>query len=60
MTAAKTKQVKVSFVKEKETKNKVRYHEESKEPVIEKLYVSKTVVKALGDPEKLTVTLDPA
>jgi len=56
--AGKAKTVVAKFKKERETKNKVRYEEEGDSPVIDKLYVSKTSVKELGDPEELTVTIE--
>lgn len=57
---AKQKQLTVKFTKEKETINKVRFQEEfDGEPVIDKLYVSKVQLKKIGNPEKLTLTIDP-
>lgn len=53
------KKLQIEFEKERETKNKVRYEEVAKEnPVIDKLYVSKTHVEELGNPETLSVTIE--
>jgi hypothetical protein len=52
------KKLVAEFVKEKETKNKVRFQEQSDEPIIDKLYVSKSNLSDLGDPEELKVTIE--
>jgi hypothetical protein len=54
--------MRVTLHRAKETKNTVRYEEpESGDPpVIGTLYVQKWAMHRLGDPETLTVTLEPA
>jgi hypothetical protein len=49
----------VTFKVEKETKNTVRYEEEIGDtpPIIGTLYVQKWVLKTLGNPATLTLTL---
>lgn len=48
--------------RERETKNTVRYEEVPSEdgmpPVIGTLYVQKWVLRRLGDPEEITVTIE--
>lgn len=51
----KTKGTVVSFVKERETKNTVRYAEQGDETVIGTLYVKKAVAENL--PDEFTITL---
>lgn len=48
-----------NFVREKETKNTIRFQEEVGEnpPIIGTLYVQKFAVNKLGNPNKLTVTI---
>lgn len=67
MPAAKDKSpAVVSFRRENETKNKVRFEElngagdpaSNSEAVIGKLYVSKELIASKGDPESLKVTLE--
>lgn len=53
--------IEVTFKVEKETKNTVRYAEvprDDAEPAIGVLYVRKSVVKALGNPEFLSVRVE--
>lgn len=54
----------VEFTKEKETKNTVRYFEsvdgaKVDTPAIGILYLQKTAVEALGQPEVLSITIAP-
>ena len=53
---------KVTLSLAKETKNTLRYEEtETDEPlVIGTLYIHKWAAKRLGDPEAITVTIEPA
>ncbi len=52
--------LKVTFDRERETKNTVRYQEREAEepPVIGTLYVQKFALKRLGDPAVLALTLE--
>ena len=53
-------QMKVEFVKERDTKNTVMFMEQPKDgqaEAIGRLYVQKSAMETLGQPEKLTVTL---
>jgi hypothetical protein len=50
----------VRFVKERETKNTVRFaeqHDDTEDPVVGTLYVKKSAVARLGNPESLTVEI---
>lgn len=58
-----TKEMTLSFTKEKETKNKIRFTEEVEEGVDEAigtLYMTKSACSTLSGPEKLTVTVKVA
>lgn len=58
-----TKKIDVSFKKEKETKNKVRFAEvkqEGTDETVGTLYLTKTAVSGLDDPESIKVTIQPA
>lgn len=50
----------VRFVYEKDTKNKVRFTEESEDEtvVIGKLYLDKGVYENFGSPERIAVTIE--
>jgi len=51
----------LTFEKEKETKNTVRFQERERDdgpPIIGTLYVQKYALKQLGNPETLTVTIN--
>jgi hypothetical protein len=58
-----TEPLTLSFTKERETKGTWRYAEDvqdaSQRPTIGTIYVLKTVLAELGDPDKLTVTIAP-
>lgn len=58
----KDKSLEVKFTKERDTAKTVRFEEEGdpEKHSIGKLYVKKTALKKLGDPEDLTVTLTVA
>ncbi len=54
------KEVTLQFVKERETKNTVRYEEVEQETMalaVGTLYVQKHLLKQMGNPEKLSVTI---
>ena len=57
-------EVAVEFVKERETKNTVRFQEvedaNGEPPAIGTLYLQKWVLRRLGDPQKLTVVVRTA
>lgn len=57
-------QIELFFTKEKITKNTVRYIEqagsESDTPVVAAIYVHKSALKKLGNPDHLHVTIDDA
>lgn len=52
----------IQLHKERETKNTIRFEEmenaEGNPPLIGTLYVQKWALKRLGDPERLTLTLE--
>lgn len=49
----------ITFSKEKETRNMVRYQEDSKAPIIGTLYISKQAIIRNGEfPSKVKVTLE--
>ena len=53
--------IKVNFAFEKETKNTRKFEEQPESgvaPAIGTLYVQKHVLQGLGDPERLTVTIE--
>ena len=52
----------VTFKREKDTKNAVRFQEESEVPVIGPLYVQKAALQAMGDvkAERVQVTIEIA
>ncbi len=54
--------IELIFDRERETKNTVRFQERETDdaPAIGTLYVQKHVLKRLGEPEQLRVTLDGA
>jgi hypothetical protein len=58
-----TPEMVVEFVKERETKNTIRFQEvdnpEGEPPVIGTLYVQKWVLKRLGDPDRIAVAIRP-
>lgn len=62
MAVRKTAQKKViHFEYERDTKNKVRFHEPSNPgemPHIGKLYILRETYEALGSPQKISVTLE--
>ena len=49
--------VKLVFSKEKETKNTVKFTEEGDSPIIGSLYVQKSAIAGLGNPDKVEVTV---
>ena len=57
-------EVAVQFVKERETKNTVRFQEvedpKGEPPAIGTLYLQKWVLHRLGDPQKVTVVVQTA
>lgn len=59
MATAAKKQVTVTFNKEKDTKNTRKFMEDAVEPIIGTLYVQKSALEKLGNPETLTVTISP-
>lgn len=52
--------LKITFEKEKETKNTIRFSEkvEDSPPVIGTLYVQKWALKQIGNPESIEVTIN--
>ena len=50
----------LTFKKDKETKNTVRYAEQGDEPVVGTLYLQKSAVEKLGNPDTLKVTIEAA
>ena len=51
----------LKFVLEKETKNTIRFQEAERPdgpPVIGTLYIQKFAIRQLGNPEKITVTIN--
>jgi hypothetical protein len=50
----------VELVREKETKGTFRYAEESEHPLIGMVYIPKSTLDQLGNPERLKVTLEAA
>lgn len=54
------KEIVATFVRERETKNTVRFAEQENEegpPVIGTVYIQKYALKRLGSPEKLLLTI---
>lgn len=54
------KSVQVSFVKDKETKNTVRFNEEVADdatPIVRNVYINKADLAGLGNPERIEVTI---
>jgi hypothetical protein len=60
------KQLTVKFVRERETKNTVRFAEVPRDPkqpealVVGTLYVQKAALDEIGTPDNLTVTIQPS
>jgi len=52
--------IKVTFDREKETKNTIRFQEREADqaPVIGTLYVRKWVLRKLNNPESITLTIE--
>jgi len=52
----------LSFERERETKNTVRYEEQvmDEPPVVGNLYLQKYALNRLGNPDRLRVTIDAA
>lgn len=54
--------LKLTFVRERETKGTVRYKEkqedESQRPIVGTLYVTKPALNDLGNPQELQVTIE--
>lgn len=51
------KRLDLSFVRERETKNTVRFQEQGDLAAVGVLYVQKDAVRALGNPDKLQVSI---
>jgi hypothetical protein len=52
--------IELTFRRERETKNTVRYQEDEGGPgAVETIYVRKTALAGLGNPEKLRLTIRP-
>ena len=52
--------VRVTMLKEKETLRTIRYEEEvalGDQPLVGKIYIKKTTLRAMGDPETLQLSL---
>jgi hypothetical protein len=56
--ASTAKKVVVKFDGKDEKKNVVKYT--SEDEAVGSIYISKIAVKKLGDPEEITVTIEPA
>lgn len=54
------KKATIHFKQERETKRTKRFQEEDEPFAVDKLYVKNEVLKALGNPERLKVTIEPA
>lgn len=52
------KKLEAKFTKERETKNKVRFEEEGDAPIIDKLYVGKSHLEKIGNPDSLKVVIE--
>lgn len=56
--------IEILFTEEKATKNTIRFEEdldlEGKPPKIKTLYLQNWVLKGLGNPKKIKVTIEPA
>jgi hypothetical protein len=53
----------LTFTRERETKNTIRYAEDvagEERPIVGNLYVLKSTVAELGDPERIRVTIEAA
>lgn len=46
------------FEREKETKNTIRYVETADPPKVGMIYMPRKTLEQLGDPERLTITID--
>lgn len=55
----KSDTLELQFTKERETKNTVRFSEDGKQQAIGTLYVQKSALAKIGDPEALSVTIEP-
>jgi hypothetical protein len=57
-------EIKLQFIKEKETSNTIRYAEvedaAGNPPQVKTIYLQKFAAKSLGNPEKITVTIQVA
>lgn len=63
MAAAASKKTVVTFTKERETPNTVRYQEvvaEGDPALIRTLYIQKFAAKDLGSPESIKITIEAA
>ena len=49
---------KLTFAKERVTKNTIRFIEDSETPVVGTIYIQKTALAKLGNPDHLSVTID--
>lgn len=57
--ATKTKEMVLNFLREKETKNTVRYQADAHDSITY-IYVSKTADAKLGSPDAISITIKPA
>jgi hypothetical protein len=60
MAASKSDKIEIPFEFERETKTTKRFDEPVEDYVVGKLYVKKSALETIGDPEKLKVTIEPA
>jgi hypothetical protein len=63
MAASKAKKLEFTCTTERETKNKVRYQEQTAEGedfIVDKLYLSKVRLADIGNPRAVKVTVEPA
>jgi hypothetical protein len=54
--ATKTKEITLSFTREKDTKNTIRFMADGHEDVTY-VYIAKTADKKLGSPDKISMTI---
>ncbi len=52
-----TTEIQLSFAKDRETKNTIRFEEQAEEPIVGTLYVKKTALETISNPDTVTVTV---
>lgn len=52
--------IQVELVKDRETKNTVRYAEEGEDTILGIVYIPKTTLAEIGTPDRISITIEAA